>query len=134
MQTTSVNILIDKLGNILNAGSNILVQQNDVNGTSPFCLFNHQATLTFYDEIFTDSNGYKHPDFESAVTSGLSGTVTLEVYPDDHSPYQATLTPNNTINIATENVRTWIGKAAKLEFTTATVAGAEYINILIDRS
>lgn len=132
--TSSISILIDKDGNILNPGQNIIVKENNVNGNAEFCIFNHQLTLVFLDDIIINSAGYKFPDFNSVVTTSLSGSLEVLVYPDIRSPYPATLTPNNTINVAIENVRGWIGKAAKLEFIGTGITGANYINVMIDRT
>lgn len=89
----------------------------------------NQITLIFYDDIETSAGGTITPI--DPVTSGLTGTVTLQARSTEDSAWSDI--EGGVLNLATDNMCFPSGVIESILATCDTVAGCEYILIRFDR-
>jgi hypothetical protein len=130
----SVSILIDKNGNVINSTDNHLqpVNGNNLVYNTPTKSIN-QITMAFYNGIITLGNGYKVVDRTTKVTSGLSGTITIQAKSFEDMPYPINIENATNINIATTCIVPFFeGTLSSLVFTTAGLGGCEYVLVIVE--
>ena len=126
------NILIDKDGNYVNGEPALPIMDNIVG-----MLFSNQVTLEFVNEIKlvkspTGQSIYV-PDYESVVTSGLSGIVAISAKPTQYAPYVVEL-DEPFIDISDSCMLQFSGMTEYLILNCQNVVGANYINVILYRN
>lgn len=127
------NILMQADGTII-GGDEDLLNTSSNSGVNYYSLFYNQISLEFFNSTITDANGAIEPNPASKVTSGLTGNLTLDVRASENAPYSSALPGGNVIDVSTTSmIAPFVGVVGKLTATSSTVAGCNFINILIDR-
>ncbi len=128
-------ILIDKDGNLMNPGSNIITPDSDINGIPTFSLWWNQLSLECFDEIITQPSGLITADTTSVVKNpGLSGTLTFNIWPTTFAPNTVTISPSNVLDLSNAEILQWQGGSGELEIIAAGITGCNYINIILSRA
>jgi hypothetical protein len=127
------SLLISSTGTVLNP-TQTLINSSPLDLSAGSSLFINQITVCFYTGIITEANGLIVPNRTTKVTSGLTGTITVTVWPAEDAPYPVTITPGNTIDISSSCILQWNGITELLDIATTSIVGASYINVLLDRN
>ena len=127
------SILINKLGVNVNPAYP-LIDVNTITGEAGSTLYFCQITIECFNGIITESNGLIVPDESTVVTTGLSGTLTFTIQPSQYAPYNVTITPAGIIDISTNCMMQWSGVAYQINVVANSIAGCNYIRILLDRN
>ncbi len=128
-----INILLTSAGTYVNP-KKPLINYSPLNGESSSTLFYNQITLEFYNQIKLNPSGLYTPDNTSIITSGLSGTVQVEVWASSNSPYPIDLATSDIIDVSSACMIQWTGITEELDLTCTGITGANYINVLLDRN
>lgn len=131
MSTRVGTILFDIIGNRLNPKESLILESN-ITGSASSVALNHQATLEFYNDIITLDTGLIVPDKSSEVTTGLSGTIEILVYPSANTPYPAEISSGSTLDISSNTILQWAGSTDYISIVTTDIVGCEYIRVLLD--
>ncbi len=126
-------ILINNSGVLQNPSEQLIVS-SPITGDASSTLYLCQATLEFFNSVITTSSGLIVPNVSSVVTSGLSGSLTLNIYPSQYSPYATSISSGSTLTIASQNVLQWTGVVSYITFTSSSITGCNYIRVLLDRN
>lgn len=118
--------LIDKTGALIYP-TTISYANTDKINMSPLV---NQITCIFYDAISTSASGVITPI--DPVTTGLSGTLTIQARPTDDSAWSDI--QNGVLDLsAGDNMVFPAGIIRSLNAACNTIAGCEYILIRMDR-
>lgn len=127
------SILIDFLGDNVNPSQN-LINSSTINGSAGSSMFTNQITVEFYNEIILLSNGLYIPDMNNPINTGLSGNILVTIWPSINAPYPVPITPSGNIDISNSCILQWFGLTNKIKLTCNNILGAQYINVLLDRT
>jgi len=124
--------LINTSGTNINTNQPLIII-SPVDGSSDSTLYYCQISVEFFNGTILNPSGLYTPDYSTAVTTGLSGTLTFNVYPTKYAPYAIPITPSNVINISNNSILQWIGVVYSITVTTSSIVGCNYIAIYLDR-
>ncbi len=126
-------ILIDKLGNLINPSQSLIVS-SPITGDASATLYACQITIECFNAITQQPNGLYVPNISTVVNSGLSGTLAFNIFASQYSPYAVAINPNSTIDISNTCTLQWTGVVQRITATATNVLGCNYIRILLDRN
>lgn len=111
-----------------------LINASPITGDAGSTLYSCQVTIECFNTITQTINGLYVPVLSSVVTSGLTGTLSFNIYPSKYCPYAVIINPSNQINIADSCILQWTGVVDHITVTATSVTGCSYIRILLDRN
>lgn len=131
----TVSILITKDGDLVNPFQPLMFCSS-LTGATSFTMLRHQVSIELFDDIIEQPDGMFTPSEPIIDTSGLSGTININIKPSKYAPYTVTISPSNVIDISEEQkgvMLQWLGTTYSIEATCHDIVGANYINLLVSR-